>query len=472
VSFHYVSRNTKVFGLIAALFFVPVPLWAQQMPADHNMMNMQGMDDMNMPDMDKGYSQTSDQSTAHSTAHQMDMQNMDSSMDMSHFMFGVLGPYTMTRESSGTSWQPDSTPHEGMHFMADQWSLMAHGYVNGVFDSQGGPRGGDKGFSSSMAMLMAQRPVGDNGTLGLRSMISLDPLMGSNGYPLLFATGETADGHNQLVDRQHPHDLFMELAGTYSYKLTDKSSAFLYAGLPGEPALGPSAFMHRFSGMDNPEAPITHHWLDSTHITFGVLTAGYIYDKWKIEASTFRGREPDEHRFDIEAPKLDSFSTRLTYNPTTNWSFQTSWGYLKSPEELAPNVNENRLTASGTYNLPFDNNNWATTFAWGRKMDNPGHDLDGFLLESSVVLHDTHTFFGRAERVGEDELFEGDPTLGNQVITVNKLSLGYIRDFHVAEHLKFGVGGLVSRYAYPSKIDNAYGSDPTSYMLFVRLKLI
>jgi hypothetical protein len=295
--------------------------------------------------------------------------------------------------------------------------------------------------------------------------------MGANGYPLLFATGETNNGREALVDRQHPHDLFMELSASYSLKLSDERSVFLYAGLPGEPALGPPAFMHRFSGMDNPEAPITHHWLDSTHITYGVVTGGYIQGPWKIEGSVFRGREPDQHRYDIEGPKLDSVSTRLSYNPTPNWSFQTSWGYLKSPEQLTPNIDENRLTASGTYNLPFGDNVWATTFAWGRKMNHPGHTLDGFLLESEVVLHDTHTFFARAERVAEDELFEdGPPALLGRVFTVEKLSLGYIRDFHLEEHLKLGIGGLVSRYDYPAALDRAYG-DPTSYMIFVRLKL-
>jgi hypothetical protein len=205
--------------------------------------------------------------------------------------------------------------------------------------------------------------------------------MGPNGYPLLFATGETANGRAPLIDRQHPHDLFMELSGSYSYKLSDTNSAFVYFGLPGEPALGPPAFMHRFSGMDIPEAPITHHWLDSTHITYGVFTAGYVWDKVKIEGSAFRGREPDQHRYDIETPGIDSVSSRLSWNPIPDLSAQVSWGYLKSPEQLQPNVNENRITASLIYNKPFDDNNWATTFAWGRKINRPGHTLDGFLLE-------------------------------------------------------------------------------------------
>jgi hypothetical protein len=387
-------------------------------------------------------------------------------------MRGQFGPYPMSREGSGTAWNPDSTPHQGVEAITGDWMLMGHASLFGVYDHQGGPRGASKTFAPGMLMGMAQRPVGEAGTFGFRAMLSPDPFMGANGYPLLFATGETANGRTPLIDRQHPHDLFMELSGSYSHRLSETDSAFLYFGLPGEPALGPPAFMHRFSGMDIPEAPITHHWLDSTHITYGVLTAGYIRDKFKVEVSGFRGREPDQHRYNIERPALDSIATRLTWNPTRDLSGQVSWGYLKSPEQLEPNVNENRVTASLTYNKPFgDGNNWATTFAWGRKMNRPGNTLDGFLLESAVVLQDTHTLFGRAERVNEDELLGHAEHASTPVFTPTKFSLGYIYDFQVAERVKLGIGGLASRYIVPKGLDAAYGSDPTSFMTFIRLKI-
>src|SRR5262245_15096410 len=252
-------------------------------------------------------------------------------------MKGLLGPYPFTRDASGTSWQPDASPHEGVHASIGDWMRMWHALFNGVHDNQGGPRGDQKAFVPGMVMGMAQRQLGD-GTLGFRAMLSPDPFMGARGYPLLFAAGETADGRTLLVDRQHPHDLFMELAGSYSYNLSAKSSVYIYGGLPGEPALGPPAFMHRTSGMDNPEAPISHHWLDSTHITFGVVTLGAVFDNWKIEGSAFRGREPDQHRFDIEAPRLDSVSARLTWNPIRELSAQVSWGRIHSPEQLEPEV--------------------------------------------------------------------------------------------------------------------------------------
>jgi hypothetical protein len=382
-------------------------------------------------------------------------------------MRGFLGPYPIQREGSGTSWLPDATPHSGIHASYGEWQTMWHALFNVVYDKQGGPRGDNMTFLSGMFMGMAQRPVGD-GTFGLRAMLSPDPFMGPRGYPLLLATGETANGRDHLIDRQHPHDLFMELAATYSYPITKNSSVFLYAGLPGEPALGPPAFMHRTSGMDIPEAPITHHWLDSTHITFGVVTAGIVLDTLKLEASAFKGREPDQHRYDIESPRLDSYSARVSWNPIPQLSMQVSYGSLHSPEGLEPDKDEDRFTASAIYTQPFGTDNiWSTTFAWGRKMLRPGPTLDGFVLETAAIFQKTYTVFGRAERVDEAELVETTPP---QIFTVNKLTVGGIYDFYRTDHVKFGVGALVSFYALPAALEPVYG-DPTSGMVFARLKI-
>jgi uncharacterized cupredoxin-like copper-binding protein len=384
-------------------------------------------------------------------------------------MQGAYGPYTMVRESSGTSWQPDSSPHGGIDAAFGDWMTMTHGFVNLVYDRQGGPRGDTKTFSSSMLMAMAQRPLGD-GTLGLRAMISADPLMGKDGYPLLVQTGETADGQTLLVDRQHPHDLFTELAATYSRRISERGSVFAYLGLPGEPALGPPAFMHRFSGEDNPEAPISHHWLDSTHISFGVVTLGVVLDRFKLEASIFRGREPDQFRYNIEIGKLDSTSIRLSYNPTEDWALQASRGHIKSPEQLEPEVDVDRTTASAIYNRRFAAGNWQTTLAWGRNAKT-GHDAtDAYLLESAIAFSGAHTFFGRVERSDKDELFPVGTPLADETFRVGKLTLGYVHDFPIARHFKIGVGGLASRYSLPSALDPTYGN-PTSYMLFARLKI-
>jgi hypothetical protein len=283
-----------------------------------------------------------------------------------------------------------------------------------------------------MWMGMASRPLGP-GRLGLRAMVSAEPwTIGRSGYPLLLQTGETANGHDPLVDRQHPHDLFLELSGSYSLPIGSDGSVFVYLGLPGEPALGPPAFMHRFSAMENPEAPLTHHWLDSTHITFGVATLGWVRGPLKLEGSVFTGRAPDQDRTNIESPKMDSWSGRVSFNPSAPWAFQASYGHLHSPEQLEPEVATDRTTVSAIYDRPLKDGNWQTTFAWGRNHRSPGTTTDGYLLESAATCGRS-TLFARAEKLGNDELFghsfeeTGDSRAG-KVFTVGKFSLGTLYD--------------------------------------------
>lgn len=385
-------------------------------------------------------------------------------------MSGLLGRYDMTREGSGTSWQPDSTPMSGIHALQGAWMTMLHGFANAIYDEQGGPRGDSQTFSTSMLMFMARRGL-DDGAIGVHLMASADPLMGASGYPLLFQTGETADGRVPLVDRQHPHNLLMEAAATYSRDLAPGSSVFVYAGPAGEPALGPTTFMHRLSGMDNPEAPITHHWLDSTHVTYGVATAGYIWRQFKLDASAFNGREPDQHRYDVELRSLDSYSARLTWNPASEWSMQVSGGRLASPEQLEPNVSVRRTTASVSYNAPFPGEWWQTTLAWGHNSPSQGTASSGWLLESALNLTASQTLFGRAEHVSKDELFLPGTALFGESFMINKVSLGYIFDFARAQELTFGIGALASTYGYPPALNPAYGYRPTSYMVFLRARL-
>jgi hypothetical protein len=385
-------------------------------------------------------------------------------------MSGFYGRYDLTRESSGTSWQPDSTPMGGIHGMQGAWMTMLHGFVDAIYDTQGGPRGNSQSFSTSMLMLMARRELGD-GALGVRLMASGEPLMGASGYPLLFQTGETADGRVPLIDRQHPHNLLIEAAASYSRDLGPASSAFIYAGPAGEPALGPDTFTHRLSGMDNPEAPLTHHWLDSTHVTFGVVTAGYVGRQFKVEASAFNGREPDQHRYDVELRPLDSWSARLAWNPARDWSMQVSTARLASPEQLEPGTAVDRTTASVSYNAPYPGQWWQTTLAWGRNSPSQGRASSGWLLESALKLTAAQTLFGRAERVAKDELLLAGTPLAGETFTVGKVSLGYIYDFLQRDALSIGIGGLASTYSYPAALNPDYGYRPASYMLFLRARL-
>jgi hypothetical protein len=388
-------------------------------------------------------------------------------MSSTHAMTGAYGPYPAARESSGTAWQPDTSKHSGLMTTSGDWSLMLHGELTLVHDWQEGPRGASKTFAAGMLMGTARRPIGD-GTLQFRAMVSPDPLMGKRGYPLLLASGETADGVTRIVDRQHPHDLFMELSASLSQPIGRNASAFVYAGLPGEPAFGPPAFMHRQSIYVSPEAPITHHWLDSTHISFGVLTAGLIVGPAKVEMSRFNGREPDQRRYNIETGPLDSTAVRVSLNPTRTLSLQASWGHFVEPEQLEPGENQRRLSASGHWTVPLREGSWATTLSWGRKSAH-GHRDDAVALESSLNLS-RWTLFGRAERTENRELFV-DPEVETAAFKVGKASIGAMYELPVASHLKLGVGGLYAFNFVPDALEVTYGGDPNGAMAFVRLKI-
>ncbi|MGA0545735.1 hypothetical protein ACO2Q1_10705 [Brevundimonas sp. VNH65] len=383
-----------------------------------------------------------------------------------------LGPWPLTRDASGTAWQPDMSTHGGLHGQSGDWSLMGHAVLNLVHSAQSGPRGDDQTFVAGMLMGAARREFDDGTTLNLRAMVSPDPLMGKRGYPLLLAAGETADGVRPLLDRQHPHDFLMELSASYSWRLSDRDSLYVYAGLPGEPAFGPPAFMHRMSAMDSPEAPITHHWLDSTHIVFGVTTVGWARDRFKIEASAFKGQEPDQHRWDIDTPRLDSWSVRASWNPTAEWSLQASYADAQAPEQLEPDEDETKLSASAIHTRRFGADGWwSTTLAFGRKTNDHDESKDAWLLETAVKPNADWTVFARAERIETDELLPGAHGGHGDLFTVSKAAVGVIRDWWVSSSAIFGLGGLYAVNRVPEGLAAVYGGDPDGGMVFVRLKI-
>ncbi|HEX3100833.1 MAG TPA: hypothetical protein VHQ01_03520, partial [Pyrinomonadaceae bacterium] len=348
-------------------------------PDEDNMDNMPGMKPADKTPVKK----PDDMSSMPGMEHGHDKMEMSS-------VSNIGDP--MSRESSGTSWAPDSSPvYAKVKMYENGGMLMLMGAAFLRYTSIGSTRNvsvageGDRNRvdAPSMFMLMYSKPIDKNSQFGFRVMASLDPVIERGyGYPLLYQSGELYKGQ-AIHDRQHPHDLIDELAITYSRKFGSDRSFYIYAGLPGEPALGPPAFIHRQSASNNPDAPIGHHWQDATHITFGVITAGFSLGKAKFEASTFNGREPDDNRYAFDRPRLDSFSGRLSFNPTKNWAFQISHGYLKDPERSEPDIHVLRkTTASAIYNKKFDDNrNWASTFIFGQNYAN-GERTNSVLFES------------------------------------------------------------------------------------------
>jgi hypothetical protein len=377
----------------------------------------------------------------------------------------------MSRENSGTAWVPDSTPMYGRMFMLGDDMLMLHGAIFPRYTNVSTRRGDDRIDAPNWIMAMYSHPINETMQLGGRLMMSLDPLTeGGRGYPLLFQSGES--WHDQpLHDRQHPHDLFDELSVSLSQKFDVDLSAYFYFGYPGEPALGPPTFMHRLSAMDDPDAPIAHHWQDSTHVTFGVATAGVQWRSIKIEGSVFNGREPDEDRYDFDRPRFDSFSGRVSWNPTQNLALQVSHGYIKSPEAVEPDVKRHRTTASAIYNQPLgQDRNWSTSFVWGQNNDS-GETTQSFLLETNFQ-RGRDTVYARWERVEKSghELVLADGDL-DKIFPVNAATIGYVRDLTHGHDVDVGLGAQFTINDFPDRLDRYYGDGlGYAFEFFLRIR--
>ena len=383
----------------------------------------------------------------------------------------------MGRMGSGTSWQPASTQMNMLHRQAGDWLVMFHYNATIGVNAQGGPRGVTKFESANWFMPEAIRRAGP-GTLDLRGMISFEPFtFPKGGSPLLFQTGETYNGE-PLIDRQHPHDFVMELSATYTLPLGEKGSWFTYFGYPGEPALGPVAFMHRASAGLNSSAPLSHHLQDSSHISFGVFTSGVTYRWFKLEGSVFNGREPDENRYNFEAHPWNSRSARLSFAPNSNWSLQVSHGFLRNPEALEPG-DVRRTTASISYNRRFEHGNWATSLIWGRNHES--HDgeifnLNGYVAESSVRFAERNSIYTRLELADKNQLLRDADRLllgitdHHPSFRIGAYTVGGSRDLWSSERLITALGGDVTFYSKPSILDPIYGNHPTSYRIFINLR--
>lgn len=364
------------------------------------------------------------------------------------------------REGSGTSWLPDASPMYAVHLKAGEWNLMAHGNGFLQYIDEGSDRGDAQFGSINWFMAMASRKAGGGMFTG-RVMLSLEPYtVGKCGYPDLLASGELCNGE-PLHDRQHPHDLFMEVAARYQHSINDTLAYEVYGGPAAEPALGPTAFPHRVSALPNPLAPISHHWLDASHISFGVVSGGVYGRRWKAEGSVFNGREPDENRYDFDIAALDSYSGRFWLLPNDRWALQVSAGHLKAAESRPggePPLDVNRVTASATYHRPLEGTGvWATTAAWGRNSGPSEEPTHALLLESNATMAERHVVFGRAElnqKKGDDLAL---PTFAETISELGKLQGGYTYEFPKGGPVVPAIGGSVWVSFVPDRVAPFYG---------------
>lgn len=386
-----------------------------------------------------------------------------------HIMHEMAEEKTETKvaiaDGSGTSWMPGATPEYMSMYHYDNSHLMLHGNIFARYTYADGPRG-DKEFSSpNWIMGMYTYELGESDELRARAMISLDRLTeGYYGYPLLLQTGEG------LIDRQHPHDLFAELSIAYKHSFNDDISVNIYAGLPGEPSIGPPVFMHRASAFSNPDAPLGHHLQDATHITNGVITLGFAFDNLKLEGSIFNGSEPDGERYGIESPKLNSYSGRISYNPNDKWALQTSVAKLKNPEH---NGNDAlRYTASAIYTTQFeDEDGWlASTLVFGLNDEENHEALSSVLFETNYNISGSN-IYGRYEFVQRlrDDLGIVSDDHDHGVEPVHALTLGYSYPLASFVGLDLSVGAQATYNFLTDGLKEYYGNSPYGAQIYISL---
>jgi len=382
---------------------------------------------------------------------------------------------SMSRNGSGTGWNADASPMYMWMRSTEKTDWMFHGslflrYTNqDIFSA--GSRGADKFDAPNWFMTMMNRKIGNKGLLNATAMISLDRLTeGGEGYPLLFQSGETWKGQ-ELVDRQHPHDLFSALSIGYTQMFSKDIDISIYAGYPGEPALGATAFMHRVSAMNNPDAPLSHHWQDATHITFGVGTLGFRYKNFKAEGSIFTGREPNEDRYDFDKARFDSYSYRVSFNPTENWALQFSQGFINSPEALEPNEDITRTTASVLYakKLEMDKDLTAAVI-WGLNDKGADHKEHSFLLEGNYRCS-KNAFYGRYEFIQKSkEELDLDNNYPEINFNIHALTAGYNRQLVNFNNIDLMAGTQFTLYGVSKSLQSLYGKTPVGFEVYLHLR--
>ncbi|HXA50302.1 MAG TPA: hypothetical protein VNV86_08370 [Candidatus Acidoferrum sp.] len=437
------NREVRIAALLSVSLFVPV-VPAQGGGAEQQPMQMPGMQ---MPGMNHG-------------------------MQMNE-----AGMYLMNM-ATGTSMNPLSWPMPMLMPRLGSWNLMVMGEAFLVETQQAAPRGGDKFYSPNTFMLSALHSLA-GGSFMFQSMFSLEAATVTNrSYPLLFQTGETAFGR-PLVDAQHPHNFFMGLGLQYAHPLGENTMLQFYYAPVGDPALGPVAYPHRASAQELPQAPLGHHWQDSTHIADNVATVAIKHRWLRLEASGFFGSEPGENRWIIQWGPMNSYSGRFSVFPSKNWMFQVSAGHLTRPERQAPG-DVTRTTASLHYTRPMGfGNAWSTSLIWGRNHDTfTQHNVNSYLAETVYPISRKNFLTGRIEYVDKDELFANTPDLEEQLdrtagssFRIGSFIAGYTRDIGTFKDIETGIGANATVYTLPSAIKPFYGDRPWGVNIYLRLRL-
>lgn len=360
---------------------------------------------------------------------------------------------------------------------AKMW--MLHGNAFLVQTLAEGPRGRSEFAVPNMIMGDVGSTVGERHYLNVNLMMTFEKwTFPKRGYPELLQIGEH-DGEDQpYIDAQHPHSSpIMGLTLSDTIRIGEgKDHLRIFFAPRGQPTDGPIAFMHRPTGMVNPDAPLGHHvGQDVAHITSTVFGASLALGRTRVEASTFNGAEPESTKVDLPLGKLNSYSARLIYKFSQDWSAMVSAAQLKDPEPHDPDITKVERYSASLYGQHQMSSGWmfhnTTIFGLVNFYDRISA-LRSVLHEFWLHQKDVpHNFWGRVEFVerapAQLGILGNANSLGPKWVTA--LTAGYTHDLR---HFNFGTVGLgtsITKNFIPSEFENSYGGDPISGRIFIQL---
>jgi hypothetical protein len=354
--------------------------------------------------------------------------------------------------------------------------LRGNSFLTGVTES--GPRGREGIAIPNMLMIDLGESVGDSHYFNVEYMGTFERwTFPERGYPELFQIGEENLQGEPFLDAQHPHSsptMGLTLSDTIS--LGDgKNHIKIFAAPRGEATDGPVAFMHRPTGMVNPDAPLGHHiGQDVGHLTSSVVGESLQVGKTHYEASVYHGAEPSPESVDLPLGKIDSYSVRLIQELSEKNTVMVSYGYVSEPESSQPDILFERRYSASFYSQQSLEQGW---------------DLDNALIYGNVTNYDhsssltslTEEFYLHSHRPsqywGRLEVLQRTPeqleiqTSGDfrEGLWLGSLTLGYSNRLKAWESSQLNAGMSLTSALLPSEFQSAYGGNPWSGKVFLQL---
>ncbi len=348
-----------------------------------------------------------------------------------------------------------------------------------VLTDGSGPRGRSALTAPNMWMLMIDKKTSDRNSVGMNWMGTTDLwTVPKRGTPELLQTGEANKDGVPFIDAQHPHsspDMGITFYDILKFGVNGEKKLTFFFAPRGEATAGPEAFMHRETGVINPDAPLSHHLQDVFHISSTVAGAKLEVGKLSLEASTFSGHEPSPSEVNLDMHQPDSYAYRLNYAANENVSAGASYAKVSALDRVNnPNNQTEDERAYSTWvatNNMIKNGRLFTTTIWGQN-DNRSTDvkLNSFLEEFVYELSENN-FYGRLEVLQRtpDQLDIQLTDGSKSAEWVKSITLGYEHKIEQRGDLRIYIGAAGTKDFVPVNFKPYYGGDPYSGKLYLRV---